>query len=144
MWLLQYNPAHEQPGNRWPIRRYRARIGVGDEVALWASGPGGGVTGLGQVIATTDGAVEIDHVRSFPVIRREQLKDDPRFAKALILRMPGGGNPFPVEPAQWPAITERVPTELHLVGKTVLGAAALAAAGATAIREAVRSVRRAQ
>jgi hypothetical protein len=58
--------------------------------------------------------------------------------------MPGGGNPFPLEPDQWQAITERVPPELHLVGKTVLGAAALAAAGATAIREAVRSVTRAR
>jgi len=58
--------------------------------------------------------------------------------------MPGGGNPFPIEPGQWPAIIERVPPELHLVGRTVLGAAAPAAAGATAIREAVRSVRHAQ
>lgn len=144
MWLLQYNPAHGQPGEHWPIRRYRDRIAVGDEVALWASGPGGGVTGLGQVIGKSDTTVEVGNVRGFPVIRRESLKDDARFATALILRMPGGGNPFAVEPAQWAAITERVPPELHLVGKTVLGAAALAAAGATAIREAVRSVRRTQ
>jgi hypothetical protein len=144
MWLLQYNPAHEQHDAHWPIRRYRDRVAPGDEVALWASGHDGGVTGLGQVVATTGGAVEIGNVRTFPVIRRETLKEDPRFAGALILRMPGGGNPFPLEPEQWRAITERVPAELHLVGKTVLGAAALAAAGATAIREVVKSVRRAQ
>jgi len=143
MWLLQYNPAHERD-NHWPIRRYRDRIGPGDEVALWASGHDGGVTGLGQVVANTGGAVEIENVRTFPVIRREVLKEDPRFANALIVRMPGGGNPFPLDPGQWQAISERVPAELHLVGKTVLGAAALAAAGATAIREAVKSVRRAQ
>jgi len=144
MWLLQYNPAHEQPGDHWPIRRYRDRISVGDEVALWASGPGGGVSGLGQVVAKTGHAVEIGNVRTFPVIRRDVLRGDPRFATALILRMPGGGNPFPLDADQWQAIAGHVPAELHLVGKTVLGAAALAAAGATAIREAVKSVRRAQ
>jgi len=144
MWLLQYNPAHEQPGDHWPIRRYRDRITVGDEVALWASGPGGGVTGLGQVTAKSANTVQIGNVRTFPVIRRELLRDEPRFANALILRMPGGGNPFPLDAAQWQAVADHVPAELHLVGKTVLGAAALAAAGATAIREAVRSVRRAQ
>ena len=149
MWLLQFNPAHEQPGERWPVRRYRDRIQAGDEVALWASGPDGGVVGLAQVGLALVGlaqvgsgsrtVVEIENVRMFPVVRREVLRADPRFARALILRMPGGGNPFPLEPDQWQAITERVPAELHLVGKTVLGAAALAAAGATAIREAVRS-----
>jgi hypothetical protein len=139
MWLLQFNPAHEQPGERWPVRRYRDRIQAGDEVALWASGPDGGVVGLAQVGSGSRTVVEIENVRLFPVVRREVLRADPRFARALILRMPGGGNPFPLEPDQWRAITERVPAELHLVGKTVLGAAALAAAGATAIREAVRS-----
>ncbi|MEV6842266.1 hypothetical protein [Actinoplanes sp. NPDC051411] len=181
MWLLQYNPAHEQPGDYWPVRRYRDRVRVGDEVALWASGPGGGVVGLGRVkrakgspvrsaesaaggvagqaegavggaAGQAEGAVggvadgmgiEIENVRTFPAIRRELLKEDPRFAKALILRMPGGGNPFPLDHDQWLAIVDRVPAELHLVGKTVLGAAAIAAAGATAIREAVRSVTRA-
>jgi hypothetical protein len=150
MWLLQYNPAHEQPGTRWPVRRYRDRIAAGDEVALWASGPEGGVTGFGQVgplggseVGPAKGmTIEIENVRTFPVVRRDLLREDPRFADALILRMPGGGNPFPLEPAQWQAIVERAPAELHLVGKTVLGAAALAAAGATALREAVRSVRR--
>jgi hypothetical protein len=192
MWLLQYNPAHGQPGEYWPVRRYRDRIRAGGEVALWASGPDGGVVGLGRVkrangspigragdaagrpggeavdrargeaVGRAEGAadeavdwagdapggpahgmgIEIENVRTFPVIRRELLKEDPRFAKALILRMPGGGNPFPLDADQWQAIVDRVPAELHLVGKTVLGAAALAAAGATAIREAVRSVTR--
>jgi hypothetical protein len=150
MWLLQYNPAHEQPGTRWSVRRYRDRIAAGDEVALWASGPDGGVVGFGQVRPADPSAggpangmtIEIENVRTFPVIRRDLLKEDPRFAGALILRMPGGGNPFPLEPGQWQAIIERAPAELHLVGKTVLGAAALAAAGATALREAVKSVRR--
>jgi hypothetical protein len=145
MWLLQYNPVHEQPGDQWPIRRYRDRITAGDEVTLWASGRDGGVTGLGRIAAIrrTDAAIDIENVRTFPVIARGLLKADPRFARALILRMPGGGNPFLLEPGQWQAIADRVPAELHLVGKTVLGAAALAAAGAAAIREAVRSVTRA-
>ena len=144
MWLLQYNPAHEQPGDRWPIRRYRDRIQAGDEVAIWSSGPDGGVVGFGQVKSAHGPAnsVLIEKVRAFPAIRRDVLKEDPRFAKALILRMSGGGNPFPLDADQWQAIVDRAPAELHLVGKTVLGAAALAAAGATAIREAVRSVTR--
>jgi hypothetical protein len=144
-WLLQHNPAHYQPGPQWPIRRYRDRIAAGDEVALWASGRAGGVLGLGVIAGLPhDGLVEIEAVRTFPVIGRDVLKADPRFADALILRMPGGGNPFPLEPAQWEAVVSRAPGELHLVGKTVLTAAALAAAGATAIREAVRSVTHAQ
>jgi hypothetical protein len=143
MWLLQYNPVHSL-GDNWPVRRYRDRIAAGDEVALWASGRDGGVTGLGVVAARTNSTIEISDVRTFPVISRRLLKADPRFAGALILRMPGGGNPFPLDPDEWQAITDHVPPELHLVGKTVLGAAALAAAGATAIREAVKSVTRAR
>jgi hypothetical protein len=144
-WLLQHNPAHERPGTHWPIRRYRNRIAAVDDVALWASGPDGGVVGLAQVAGQPhEGTIELEAVRTFPVIARDTLKADPRFAGALILRMAGGGNPFPLEPAQWQAIAERTPAELHLVGKTVLTAAALAAAGATAIREAVRSVTHAQ
>ena len=140
-WLLQYNPAHEQPGPRWPIRRYRDRIAAGDDIALWASGRDGGLAGLGRVAGQPhDGILEIESVRTFPVIARTTLKADRRFADALILRMSGGGNPFPLEPIQWQAVVDRAPAELHLVGKTVLTAAAIAAAGATAIREAVRSV----
>lgn len=144
MWLLQYNPAHDRPGRTWPIRRYRDRITPGDEVALWASGRNGGVVGFGIVTDVHDGLVDLEPVRTFPAIRRNLLKADPRFADALILRMPGGGNPFPLGGAQWQAIVDRAPAELRLIGKTVLTAAALAAAGATAIREAVRSVTHAQ
>jgi hypothetical protein len=140
-WLLQYNPAHGRPGRHWPIRRYRDRVKPGDDVALWASGRDGGVTGLGTVAEQPrDGVIEIEPARTFPVIARDTLKADPRFAAALIVRMSGGGNPFPLQPDEYQAIADRVPPELHLVGKTVLTAAALAAAGATAIREVVRSV----
>lgn len=143
MWLLRYNPAREQPGDQWAIRRYRDRVRAGDEVALWATGRGGGVSGLAEVRSSGGSSVvEIENLRTFPVIRREVLREDERFAGALILRMPGGGNPFPLSPAEWQAILDRVPAELHLIGKTVLGAAALAVAGATALREAVKSVRR--
>jgi hypothetical protein len=34
------------------------------------------------------------------------LKDDPRIAKSLFLRMPGGHNPFPVTDTEWSALSE--------------------------------------
>jgi 5-methylcytosine-specific restriction enzyme A len=39
---------------------------------------------------------------------RSVLAADPNFADAAIIRMPGGGNPFPVTDPQWQAITSRV------------------------------------
>jgi hypothetical protein len=226
-WLLQHNPAKAgvcgllRPGHNrggWSIRRYRDRMAVGDDVAVWVSGSRGGVVALGCVVGEPrtgpDGVtVEVDLPRLFldEAIRRDDLRADERFADALVLRMPGGSNPFPLTPPQWQAILDRAPAapepaasppaprpappetaasppapELaapepaasqpaprpaapaprsaapetaasppapeaagrplggrhRLVARTVLTAAALAAAGATAIREAVRSVAR--
>jgi hypothetical protein len=41
-------------------------------------------------------------------IPRADLKADPGFARSLILRMPGGGNPFPVTPEEWLALHSHI------------------------------------
>ncbi|MCO8271242.1 EVE domain-containing protein [Actinoplanes sp. TRM 88003] len=143
-WLLQHNPARGECGSGdWTVRRYRELITAGDGVALWHSGRGGGAVAVGTITeAAHDGVITVEFARMFTgrPIPRDTLKADERFRDALVLRMPGGGNPFPLTPAQWQAIEERVPPENQLVAATVRGAAALAVAGATALREAVRSV----
>ncbi|MBL7258417.1 EVE domain-containing protein [Paractinoplanes lichenicola] len=143
-WLLQHNPARGACGSGdWTVRRYRELITAGDDVALWHSGPGGGVAAVGTIVdAPHDSVIGVHFTREFASrpIPRETLKNDQRFSDALILRMAGGSNPFPLTPAQWQAIVERIPPEHQFVAATVRGAAALAAAGATALREAVRSV----
>ncbi len=147
-WLVQHNPARGDCGSGpWLIRRYRDLITPGDDIALWLSGRAGGVSAVGTIVdaphETADGiTIGVTFTRTFTgrPIPRATLKADDRFRDALILRMPGGGNPFPLTPAQWQAITDRIPPEHQFVAATVRGAAALAAAGATALREAVRSV----
>jgi hypothetical protein len=150
----------------WTVRRHRDRIAAGDDVALWLSGRAGGVVAVGRVAAEpyhgtepewatayrTEGhedreerwlmPVEFAHVFLDDPVRRDTLRADRRFAGALILRMAGGGNPFPVTGAEWPAIAGRVPRrgEHAVVATAVRGTAALVAGGATAVREAVRSV----
>lgn len=148
-WLLQHNPARGDCGlgdGDWPVRRYRDRVTAGDDVAVWVSGKRGGVVAVGKVVDPphpgADGpvmGVAITKAFHEAPVPRDTLKADPRFAEALVLRMPGGGNPFPVTPGEWRAIVDHVPglPEHQFVAKTVRTAAA---AGATALREAVRSV----
>jgi Family of unknown function (DUF6308)/EVE domain len=128
-WILQGNPEiYDTAGaleastiDRWRIARHLPDISRGDEFALWISGPGGGVSALGTVteppkrdtdpdpfwVDSTDGGkldwrigVQISRRLGSPVPRAD-LKADPGFARSLILRMPGGGNPFPVTPDEW-------------------------------------------
>lgn len=171
-WLLQCNPAHWRVQDfftaghsrtTWTIRRYRDRIETGDEVALWLTGKPGGVVALGTVtgppdfgppphdpydIATREAerwSIPVSFHRHFldQPVTRAALKADERFADALILRAPSGGNPFPVEPAAWDAVLEQAPLTSdgsQLVAKTVQAGAAVAVAAATAVREALRSV----
>ncbi|MBM2621443.1 EVE domain-containing protein [Actinoplanes sp. LDG1-06] len=143
-WLLQHNPARGVCGSGdWTVRRYRELITAGDDVALWLSGRDGGVAAVGTIAdAPADSVIKVNFTREFTgrPIPRDVLKQDERFRDALVLRMAGGSNPFPLTPEQWQAIVERVPPEHQFVAATVRGAAALAAAGVTAIREAVRSV----
>lgn len=131
-WILQGNPAiYDTRGalqtstiDRWRIARHLHDISSDDQFALWISGPGGGVIALGVVtkpperdtdpdsfwIDPAEGAkpgwrigVKIRRVLRSPVPRVD-LQADPGFAGSLILRMPGGGNPFPVTPEEWRAL----------------------------------------
>lgn len=135
-WILQGNPkifdTHGalQAGtiDRWRIRRYLHDITPGDEFALWISGPGGGVRALGTVteppmrdtdpdpfwVDAADGVkpawrvgIRISRRLSSPIPRADLLAD-PRFARSMILRMPGGGNPFPVTSAEWVVLQSHI------------------------------------
>jgi hypothetical protein len=142
-WLLQTKADDERIGPApaaWAIRRHRAEIAAGDEVVVWQSGRGGGTVATGVVSGRADdgATVEVTLDRIFPVIARETLKGDARFAGTQVLRAPGGGNPFPLEQSAWEAVEERIPPQ-GPVAATVRGAAAAVAAGATAVREALRT-----
>ncbi|WP_250037890.1 EVE domain-containing protein [Paractinoplanes maris] len=112
-WLLQHNPARGACGSGdWAVRRYRELITAGDGIGLWLSGRDGGVAAVGTITGIPrDGVITVNFARSFPghAIRRDVLRADARFRDALVLRMPGGSNPFPLTPVQWQAIVERVP-----------------------------------
>ena len=155
-------------GTQWVIRRHWTKMSPGDDVAIWMSGRPGGVVAVGRVSGepefgsppkgqdqfwTSDKAragerwtVPVQFTRHFlgAPINREVLKADDRFAGALILRVPRGANPFPLEDAEWQAIADRVPGGVPgpphtLVANTVRTAAVVVATGATALKEAVRS-----
>ncbi|WP_306216289.1 EVE domain-containing protein [Actinoplanes sp. RD1] len=141
-WLLQTKDQPTGPGpSSWPIRRHRAEIAPGDGVVVWRSGRGGGAVATGVVSGKADDhtAIEVTLEHVFPVISRETLKADARFAGTRVLRAPGGGNPFPIDQPAWEAVEERIPPQ-GPVAATVRGAAAAVAAGATAVREALKTV----
>lgn len=115
----------------WTIAHHWREIAPGDRFALWVSGKNSGVYAFGVVTKPAmvrpgddshwqDPAegnrrkwrigirIESTDVLVNP-IRRDTLSKDPDFADALILRMPGGGNPFPLSQAEWQAIISRRP-----------------------------------
>jgi predicted RNA-binding protein with PUA-like domain len=175
-WRIRDFFGHRRTSIAWTVRRHRDRMAPGDDVAIWLSGKAGGVVAVGRVTGkpyygtaapadekywTSDHErqkerwhVPVEFTRDFldAPITRETLRADERFAGSLILRMPGGPNPFPVAPAEWPAIADRVPPRPggspwrnetghpQMVATTVRTAAAVVAAGATAVREALRAV----
>jgi hypothetical protein len=133
-WVLQASPklyrvidALANPGaiREWIVARYFNRIAVGDEFAFWVSGSQSGVYAFGVVTEPTelkvaepdpywmgpdDGSPE--HLIGIEItdrllphyIPRSKIKADPALANSLIIRMPGGGNPFPLNDVQWQAI----------------------------------------
>ncbi|MCY1138484.1 hypothetical protein OWR29_10790 [Actinoplanes sp. Pm04-4] len=131
-WLLQHNPARGICGSGdWTVRRYRELITVGDGVALRHSGRGGGVAAVGTITeGPHDGVITVDFARMFTgrPIPRDTLRADERFRDALVLRMAGGSNPFPLTPAQWQAVVDRVPPDSQPAATTVRGAAERAVA----------------
>jgi hypothetical protein len=168
-WLMQGSESHRRirdfftdghTGAPWPIRQHWKRMSPSDGVALWLSGPGGGVVAVGHVAAepffgraddpyridrpdTEEWLVPVEFAHHFVdhPIGRDALGADPRFAGARILRTPGGRNPAPLEDDEWAAVLERVPPPgPHPVATAVRGAAVVVAVGATAVREAFRSV----
>jgi predicted RNA-binding protein with PUA-like domain len=112
----------------WSITRFRDRIQKGDDVALWLSGVDGGVVGLGVVTGEVEDAAGADDsywtdpadaraVRMWMPLRltevfldapisREELRQDPRFARATILSQPFAGNPFRLTDEEWAAVLD--------------------------------------
>jgi uncharacterized protein YndB with AHSA1/START domain len=110
----------------WAIAHHRRDIAPGDKFALWVSGKDSGVYAFGIVTERADVTPPDDaywqdpaegHRRKWRVgiriedgdvlgspIPRGELSRDPNFAHALILRMPGGGNPFPLTESEWRVI----------------------------------------
>lgn len=108
----------------WKVRYWRD-IAPGHNFALWVSGKRRGVYAFGVV---TERAmqrpgepdpfwkkpevgnkpawrigIKIEDKLERPILG-DELAADRDFARALILRMPGRGNPFPLEQAEWRAI----------------------------------------
>jgi hypothetical protein len=131
------------PITYWRIAQLRHEIVPGDEFALWASGDESvrGVYALGVVtMSAVDGLVDPDpywvnpadanepmlsvgiriddNLIDSPILKTE-LADDPRFAGALVLRMPGGKKPFRVTDAQWQAILSRHARRTGIARRTV-------------------------
>jgi predicted RNA-binding protein with PUA-like domain len=129
---LRDNPDEDFTDWDWSIARYRDEIRVGDGAVLWLSGPDSsrGVYAVGRI---TEEAAEgpsdspywtspsdrgrmrwyvqmsFDQVLfSSPILARD-LRADPRFAHASILRMPRGGNPHELSAEEWTAILDQLP-----------------------------------
>jgi predicted RNA-binding protein with PUA-like domain len=133
-WILQANPGiyrvfdalgDAEAIRTWTVAHHRQVIAPGDEFALWASGAKSGIYAFGLVTEPAEfrpddpdpyweGPVEenepewliglrVTDVLERPIPRNE-IAADPALAGMLIIRMPGGGNPFPVDEAQWQAI----------------------------------------
>jgi hypothetical protein len=135
-WILQGNPEiydthgalEAGTGDRWRIARHLHDISCGDEFALWISGPGGGVCALGVVTEPPKRDTDSDPFWFDPAeggkparrigirmnrrlgapVRGTDLQADPGFGRSMILRMPGGGNPFPVTPDEWQVLQSHI------------------------------------
>jgi 5-methylcytosine-specific restriction enzyme A len=138
-WILQCNPERYRLGDAlrdgfeirsWTVSRYLREIAPSDEIAIWVAGSDGGVRVLGEVTSPAEQSADdpdpywVDPAESDDVswrvgvrlgeplpepIPRSMLAADPDFADAAIIRMPGGGNPFPVTDRQWQAIVSHTP-----------------------------------
>jgi hypothetical protein len=113
----------------WSVNRYLDQVSQDDNLALWRSGPDAGVVALGHATGPTYEAagaadaywedleqaertrwwlpLRLTEVFLEAPITREELRHDPRFAQAAILRQPFAGNPFPLSDAAWQAILDR-------------------------------------
>jgi hypothetical protein len=98
----------------WTIRQLADEMQIGDWAALWSAGYYGGIVAIGHVIGTpfTSAFVDNDYWVNAPdrnglylvvpllvtwllePIGQAELKADPDFAEALIVKMSHGKNPF--------------------------------------------------
>jgi predicted RNA-binding protein with PUA-like domain len=136
-WILQANPRGYRlfdalrdgyEISSWSVAHLRDEIAAGDEFALWVSGEERGVYALGVVTERAEYRQDDDPYWTDPAdastptwqvgirlrqtlidrpVLGEDLAEDPRFANALILRMPGGRNPFRLTEDEWHAILSR-------------------------------------
>ncbi|HVF74857.1 MAG TPA: hypothetical protein VM938_07395 [Acidimicrobiales bacterium] len=119
-----------EPVDAWTLSRPAPRVAIGDRFALWIGGPAAGVYATGTIskpsAPTTrtadrywlrpppDPVYELRlstdlYLFDQPIYRRDLLVD-PRFADALVVRMPRARNPIPLTPVQWSAIAARLPS----------------------------------
>jgi predicted RNA-binding protein with PUA-like domain len=100
----------------WSITRYLDQVNAGDDLAMWQTDSNAGVIALGHATgppyeaagaadAYWEDREQADRTRWWlPLqltevfldapVTREELRHDPRFAQAAILRQPWAGNPF--------------------------------------------------
>lgn len=133
-WVLQCNPKTwdiwtwwengAEELNGWAVAKHLRDLRTGDRFALWVSGQGAGAYLLGTLTSAPRMTTEFDEYWTEPPdqahvvgvrcdrylfenpITKHALASDPIFAKALIMRMPGYGNPIPLTPDQWRVIEE--------------------------------------
>jgi predicted RNA-binding protein with PUA-like domain len=113
----------------WSVTRYRDEVQPGDDFALWRTGRDAGVIALGQVTGLVYEAagvadeywqdmeqaerthwwlpLRLTEVFLDQPVTREELRHDPAFAQAAILRQPFAGNPFRLSDAEWSVILRR-------------------------------------
>jgi len=116
----------------WSVKRFLDEPQLGDEVVIWSTGSARkrGVTAVGRVTGrtyqasgVTDGhwanpqdaakrhhwlPIEITTLLPRPVLAID-LRTDPRFSGATILREYQSGNPFRLTANEWSAIMDRAP-----------------------------------
>lgn len=117
---------------RWSCWRFRDRVRRGDRALLWIAGAPAtrGVHAIGRLTGAPVRDVEDDDYWTDPADRTRarwliemrfdtwllddpvlavDLRADPRFAGASILRTPRFANPHPLTSEQWNAIADRLP-----------------------------------
>jgi predicted RNA-binding protein with PUA-like domain len=124
--FFREHPADEL--TTWSVTRYLNQVHEGDDLALWRAGRDAGVVALGRVTGPPYEAPgdadeywqdleKAERARWWLPIRlteafldapvtREELRHDPRFAQAAVLRLPAAGSPFPLSDAEWAAILD--------------------------------------
>lgn len=129
---LRDHPDEDLRDWHWSLARYREQIRPGDGAVLWLSGSDQerGVYAIGRV---TEEPVEgrsdspywshpadrrrvrwsarmsFEHVLLDVLILAHDLRADPRFFRASILRMPRAGNPHRLTAEEWRAIRDQLP-----------------------------------